>query len=177
MSFNPEPGVNRCKGCKQMWSTKLIMFSDTQALKLSINQKRVVPAIPIHLKSFFLSSPAQYITWTVSPSPFVYHPCESPCGIPISSLLTRTQDFQAYFTSCSLLRLMVCSRRAGSTHDISNVTVKEACTILLAAHVLQLQAPKYKRKDFWKVNKTNRQKKFNHTNITLHKLLINNVPI
>lgn len=101
------------------------MFSDTQALKLSVNQKRVLSAIPIHLKSFsFLSSPAQYITYTVSPSPFVYHPCESPCGIPISSLLTRTQDFQAYFTSCSLLRLMVCSRRAGSTHDISNVTVR-----------------------------------------------------
>lgn len=47
------------------------------------------------------------------------------------SCALRLQYFQTYFTRDQLLSVMLCSSSAGSALDILNVTIKEACKILV----------------------------------------------
>lgn len=117
------------------WADLVLRYSSPETKR---NKSEETPLL--HLPKVIFSNPlflfwnptcAQYITWTVSPSPFVYHLLGCPCGILILSPSPCLRDFQAYFTSHQSLSLMVCCSGAGSTHDILNVTIKEACKILV----------------------------------------------
>lgn len=126
------------------WTGLVLGYTSPEAQNKSGETLLSSPPLP----SFLLSHISLFFSSSLAAPKFhmcpIYHIdcitfsfCLSPLWITMWNPhfippLPRLQDFQMYciFTSHQLLSLMICSNiRAGSAHDILNVTIKEACKI------------------------------------------------